>query len=159
MTKEKIKKLISENIYFKGLDEKHLDFLVKNSNLVEFKAEDFIFSYRDEAKSFYLINQGLVSLQMFSHEKGEIALEQIKAGEILGWSWLNPPFTWRFDAYSNTDTELIVFDGQAIRNKMEKDTKFGYFIQKIFIHIIAERLQATRLRLLEELGDNIFIPE
>lgn len=159
MSKEEIKQIISGNTYFKALDEKHLDFLVKNSNLIEYKAEDFIFSFRDEAKYFYLISKGLVTLQMFSHEKGSIALEEIKAGEILGWSWLNPPFTWRFDAYSNIDTELIVFDGEAIRTKMEKDTKFGYFIQKIFIHIIAERLQSTRLRLLEELGDNIFIPE
>lgn len=154
-----IKKIIHTNIHFKDIDEKYINFLVKHANFTNYKSNDFIFNFRDKADNFYLIVKGKVSLQMFSHERGEIVLEEIKEGEILGWSWLKDPCTWRFDALSITDTTLISFNAKAIKDKMNKNSKFGYQIQNIFMSIIIERMQSTRLRLLKELGDNIYIPD
>lgn len=159
MDKEEIKSLISTNKHFKNLDEKHIEFLATNSIFVEYNKDDFIFNYRDKAEHFYLVIKGIVNLQFFSHEKGSIVLEEIKEGELLGWSWLKPPFMWRFDALSLTDTKLLCFDADKILKKMNQNSKFGYAVQNIFMNIITDRLQSTRIRLLKELGDNIYIPD
>lgn len=159
MNKEDIVILIRENVYFKDLDIKHIDFLANNSKISEYNKDDFIFNYRDRADNFYLILKGKINLQFFSHEKGEITLEEIKEGELLGWSWLKSPYMWRFDAFSLTDTKLLVFDANKIKNKMQKNSKFGYDIQSIFMNVVIDRLQSTRIRLLKELGDNVYIHE
>ncbi|MFN8577888.1 MAG: cyclic nucleotide-binding domain-containing protein [Candidatus Sericytochromatia bacterium] len=159
MNKEEIIQLIKSNSYFNVLDEKSIDFLADNAKYIEYNKDDFIFSYRDKADSFYLIIKGKVNLQFFSHKKGEIVLEEKKEGEILGWSWLKEPYMWKFDGFSLTDSKLLVFNAEKIKSKMDKNNKFGYAVQSIFMNILIDRIQASRIRLLKELGDNIYISE
>ncbi len=156
---ENLKNLIKGNILFKDLGNEYIDFLTQNASLIEYSSEQFLFFARDQADYFYLILEGKVAVQMFSHEKGEIIIEEIKSGELLGWSWLKKPYKWKFDAITLKKTKLIAFDAEVIRNKMESNNEFGYKIQSIFMSLVIERLYATRLRLLKELGDNIYIPD
>lgn len=142
---------------FGELEEEHLQFLAENARILEYDSEEFIFSTREYAENFYIVKEGEISLYHFSPERGSIKIETVSVGEIIGWSWLVPPYKWSFDCLTEYGAILISFDANKIKEKMEEDYFFASKIQSIFIKIIAERLHATRLRLSRELGDNIYI--
>ena len=80
-------------------------------------------------------------------------IETIEAGEVIGWSWLFPPYRWHFDARALTQVRATAFDGACLRGKCEEDSGLGYDLMSRFAQILIERLQWTRLRLLDVYGD------
>ena len=76
----------------------------------------------------------------------------MEAGEVFGWSWLFPPYRWHFDVQALDLTRALVFDGQCLRAKCEADHDLGYALMQRFAQVIVQRLQATRLQLLDLYG-------
>ncbi len=70
----------------------------------------------------------------------------------MGWSWLLAPYQWRFDAIAQEAVRAVVFDVGCLRTKMEEDPRLGYQLLSRFLPIVVDRLQATRLRLLDLYG-------
>ncbi|MBO0783363.1 MAG: hypothetical protein J2P37_31505 [Ktedonobacteraceae bacterium] len=96
-----------------------------------------------------MLHEGRVALETFSGERGAITIETIEAGEALGWSWLFPPYRWHFSARVLEPVQAIVLDGERLRIRGEEDCDFGYDLVKRVAHIVIQRLQATRLQLLD----------
>jgi hypothetical protein len=84
-----------------------------------------------------------------------MTVETIEAGEILGWSWLFPPYRSHFDARALSSVRATAFDGACLRGKCEDDPALGYDLVKRFAQVFTERLQWTRLRLLDVYGDGV----
>ena len=82
-------------------------------------------------------------------------VETIEAGEVLGWSWLFPPYRTHFDARALSSVRATSFDGGCLRAKCEADPSLGYDLMKRFAQVFSERLQWTRLRLLDIYGDRV----
>ena len=85
--------------------------------------------------------------------RGAVVIETIEAGEVVGWSWLFPPYQWHFDARAVSLVRATSFDGVCLREKCEQDPAFGYDLMSRFTQVLIERLQWTRLRLLDVYGD------
>jgi CRP/FNR family transcriptional regulator, cyclic AMP receptor protein len=145
---ETLKGILAGHAFFKDLEEKYLDLLVGCASNVRFEAGEFVFRQGTEASQFYLIRQGAVSLEMFAAGRGAVTIQTLGAGEILGWSWLIPPYRWMFDARASELTRAIALDGKCLRNKSEQDHDLGYELLKRFAQVVGERLDATRLQLL-----------
>ena len=79
-------------------------------------------------------------------------IETLDAGDVLGWSWLFEPYQVRFDARAVETVHAIAYDGACLRGKCEADPVLGYELIKRFARIMTERLQATRIRLLDVYG-------
>ncbi len=79
-----------------------------------------------------------------------LGIQLLGAGQVLGYSWLIPAYTWTFQARAQQDTELLRFDGTAVLAHCEEDSAFGYPIMKKFSILMAERLEAARGRMMEE---------
>jgi CRP-like cAMP-binding protein len=107
----------------------------------------------EEANHFYLIRSGKVTLQLMTPNKGPVIIQTLHEGDILGWSWLIPPFTWHFDAQAIELTRMIALDGKCLRTKCESDHDLGYELLKRFADILTKRLESTRLQLLDIYGD------
>ena len=73
---------------------------------------------------------------------------------MLGWSWLIPPYRWRFSARTQQATQALAFDGKFLRAKCEEDHDLGYELLKRFSRVFSERLQATRVQLLDVYAAN-----
>jgi CRP-like cAMP-binding protein len=116
---------------------------------VRFDAGQFILREGEDANYFYLIRHGKVALEIFAGHRGPITVETLEDGDIVGWSWLFPPYRWRFDARAVEITRAIALDGKCLRTKSEQDHDLGYELLKRFARIVEERLQATRLQLLD----------
>jgi CRP-like cAMP-binding protein len=149
---ESLKPLLAEHPFFRGLDESALGLIVGCAANVRFEPGTFIAREGQEANRFYLVRDGTVALEIFSPQRGPIVIQTLEAGDILGWSWLVSPYHWHFDARAVTLTRVIALDGKCLRGKCEEDHHLGYLLLKRFAPIIEQRLEATRLQLLDMYG-------
>ena len=145
---ETLQKILAEHPFAQGLEERHAVLLTGCAANVHFDARQVIFREGEEANQFYLVREGKLAVELFAAERGAITILTVGAGEVLGWSWLVPPYRWKFDARALEPTRAIALDGKCLRTKAEQDHDLGYELLKRVAHIMEERLQATRLQLL-----------
>jgi CRP-like cAMP-binding protein len=135
---------------FADLDKAYLDIVLRGASHVKFDPEQYIFRENQPADRFFLLRHGRVALEIGPPgEERTLTIQHIETGEVLGWSWLVPPYKWHFDARAVWQTRAIALDGKYIRQRCEEQHDFGYALFKRFSPIIMQRLQATRLQLLE----------
>jgi CRP/FNR family cyclic AMP-dependent transcriptional regulator len=144
--------LLAEHPFFKGLDRRFLELLVGCATNVRFDAGEYIFKEGEEANSFYIIRRGHVALEIFAPGRGPLAVQTLGEGEVLGWSWLIPPYHWHSSARAVELTRAIALDAACLRQKCDEDHDLGYELMKRFAPVIVDRLQATRLQLLDLYG-------
>ena len=147
-----IESLLKEHPFFKGIAPRYLKTIVGCAANVRFDAGRFIFHEGEEAKKFYIIRKGRVALEISAVGHGIITIQTLGEGEVLGWSWLFPPYRWFSNARVIEPTIAIVLDGKCLRKKCEDDYNLGYDLMKRFVQIVIQRLQATRLQLLDIYG-------
>jgi CRP/FNR family transcriptional regulator, cyclic AMP receptor protein len=146
---QSLEPILATHPFFKDLDKPYLELLTGCASNVRFEAGEYILHQGDEANNFYIIRHGNVALEMLVPGRGPITIETVGEGEVLGWSWLFPPHHWRFDARAIELTRAIALDGVCLREKCEADHNLGYELMKRFAEIVTQRLQATRLQLLD----------
>jgi CRP-like cAMP-binding protein len=144
--------ILAEHPFFRGLPAEDLQFLMSCASNVRFEANQMISREGEEANYFYLIREGKVALEVFAPERGTVIVQTVGAGEVLGWSWIVPPYLWRFDARAVERTRAIALDGKCLRKKFEENPRLGYELLKRVAGVFAERLLATRLQLLDVYG-------
>jgi len=145
--------ILAEHPFLKGLAPPQIELIAGCASNVRFNKGDYIFREDEEADRFYLIRHGLVALDVFVPQRGPVTIDTIQEGEVLGWSWLFPPYRWHFDARALQLTRAVAFDGKCLREKCEKDSHLGYELVMRFSQIIMQRLQSARLQLLDLYGD------
>ena len=151
---ETLELILAEHPFFKGLDERYLSLAVGCASNVRFEEGSFIAREGQDADHFYLIRHGKVALEIFAPNHGAIAIHTVEAGDIFGSSWLVPPYRWRFDARATELTRAIALDGKCLRAKCEENHDLGYELLKRIVTIMGQRLEATRLQLLDVYGTN-----
>jgi CRP/FNR family transcriptional regulator, cyclic AMP receptor protein len=144
--------ILARHPFFDGLDQSHLHVLVGCATNVRFAPGAFLFRAGEEANVFFLVREGRIAIEIAPPGMPAHTVQTVGPGEILGWSWLIPPYHWKFDARVIEDTRAIALDGQCLRAKCEQDHGLGYELLKRVAHIMEERLQATRLQLLDVYG-------
>jgi signal-transduction protein with cAMP-binding, CBS, and nucleotidyltransferase domain len=144
---EKIESVLRKHPFFKELKQEHLDILAGCASYVNFKAGETIFKEKQEVSSFCLIHDGLVALEVRQVSK-PIIVETLQANDLLGWSWIFPPYQAHFDCHATKNTTLIAFDAKYLREKCERDHDFGYELMKRIMRVVAHRLEVTRIQLL-----------
>ena len=146
---EPLERIIGEHPFFVGLADDFLSLMVSCAANVRFKPGTYILKEGDAADTFYLIREGKVALELFAPQHKPIIVSTIGIGEILGWSWLLEPYRWKFNARAVGDVRAIALDGKCLRNKCEENHDLGYEVLKRFAGIMEQRLDATRLQLLD----------
>ena len=139
--------------FFEGMSEDELALIAGCGRNVRFDAGETIFRQGDAADTFFVIRHGTVAVGNFVPPRGELVIETIEAGDLLGWSWLFPPYRSHFDARALSTVRATQFDGTCLRDKCAADPAFGYDLMSRFAQVLIERLQWTRLRLLDVYGD------
>ena len=76
-----------------------------------------------------------------------LTVQTLHDGDILGWSWLIPPYKWKYDGRAAEMTRAIAFDGKCLRDKCEHDHDMGYELLKRIASILGEHLDSTRFQL------------
>jgi CRP-like cAMP-binding protein len=126
----------------------HLDIVVHGAGEAKFEAGAMLFREREPANRFFLIQKGKVLLEAHDPADGTVPVQELGVGDVIGWSWLLPPFAWHFQARVLEPTEVIVLDGAHLLVAAERDNKFGYELMKRIAQVVIGRVQATRKQLL-----------
>jgi CRP-like cAMP-binding protein len=150
---KRLEEVLAEVPFLAGLGADQLELLAGCARNVHFDDGELLFREGEPADTFYVVRQGSVSLEIHAPARGGMAIETIEAGEVIGWSWLFPPYRWHFDARALSPVRATAFDGECLRGKSEADPALGYDLMKRFAQVLIERLQWTRLRLLDVYGD------
>lgn len=147
-----IDELLAEARAFEGMDPAHLELIAGCAGNEVFEQGAYLMREGDPANRFYVVRRGRVALETFVPQRGGLTVETIEDGELLGWSWLVPPYRVHLDARALVEAHVIGFDAACLRGKCDQDPKLGYELMKRFVPVIVERLQATRFRLLDVYG-------
>jgi CRP-like cAMP-binding protein len=144
--------LIADSPTFAGLAPRHLALIAGCGHNERFDAGAPLFTEGDPADRFFLIRTGAVAVEIAAPGRGALVLETLHDGEVAGWSWLFPPHRWQFSGRAAVPTSVIAFDGTCLRGKCDADHELGYQLMRRFASALVERLQATRLQLLDVYG-------
>lgn len=145
--------LINEHPFLDGLSTDWLDRMSVQARRANYHAGYRLFSQGGRSEHFWLIRHGRVALDIDAPGRGHVTIETIGAGSVLGWSWQFPPYRWQFGAVATEPTRTIRFDAEGVRRLCEEDAALGYELSQRFMSIAVQRLQATRMRLLDLYGD------
>jgi CRP-like cAMP-binding protein len=136
--------------FFQGLALSHLNALADVAMESEFQTGECIFRENDPANRFYLILSGSVILRSGTSGSGAVELQRLGAGEVLGWSWLFPPYQWHFEAVADEPTKAIFFYGTRLREQCDEDPSLGYQLMKRMALVVIDRLQNARMHLVKD---------
>jgi CRP-like cAMP-binding protein len=132
-----------------GMSEHHIRLLIDCAMKSRFEPGEIIFREGETANRFYLIEQGEVALDSRVGEGEPVTIETVRSGDLLGWSWLFPPYVWHFSARAIQPTSALFFYGTILREYCERDHALGYELFKRMSEVMTRRLQAARARLLK----------
>lgn len=144
--------VLREHPFFAGLDEDYRDLVAGCAANEVFPAGAYIYKEGDPADKFYLVRFGKVAIEVYVPGKAPIIVETLDSGELMGWSWLLPPYHCRFDARAIELTRLISLDAACLRGKMDADPVLGYELYKRFAPVIAARMAAARRQMIDMYG-------
>ena len=152
MATKSLEELIAAAPLFAGLPGAHLALIAGCGANEHLAAGEELFREGAPAERFYLIREGAVALQVDAPGRGGLVIETLHEGDVVGWSWLFEPYRWEFDARATVPTATVCFDGACLRRKCEEDHELGYQLMRRFAALLIDRLQATRLQLLDVYG-------
>jgi CRP/FNR family transcriptional regulator, cyclic AMP receptor protein len=151
---QQLEEILAQVPFFEGLAEDEIALIAGCGSNVHLDVGETIFRQGDAADNFYVIRHGTVAVGNFVPPRGELVIETLEAGDLLGWSWLFPPYRAHFDARALTAVRATQFDGACLRDKCAADPVLGYDLMSRFAQVLIERLQWTRLRLLDIYGSD-----
>jgi CRP-like cAMP-binding protein len=148
---EGLERIVREHPFYSGMKEEFLELISGCAKNVRFEAGQYMFNEGQPADQFYLLRSGRVALQISAPER-TLTVQTVGEDEIVGASWLVPPYRWGFDAKALELTRAIAMDAACLRGKCEGDHDLGYELMKRFMPILIQRLHATRLQILDVYG-------
>ncbi len=149
---EGLDRVLREHPFFEGMNDAYRELVAGCAANEVFHAGDYVYREGDPADKFYLIRHGRVALEVHVPGKTPIIVETLKSDDLMGWSWLVPPYRASFDARAQELTRLVSLDAACLRGKMEKDSALGYELHKRFAPVVAARLAAARRQLIDLYG-------
>lgn len=149
---EGLERILGEQPFFAGFPDAHKCLIGGCARNHLFQAEHYLFREGEPANEFFVIRHGKVALEIAAPGQAPVVVTTLGAGEIVGASWLVPPYRWTFDARAVELTRAIGINAECLRGKCEADHDLGYEMMKRFLPVFLKRLDATRLQLLDVYG-------
>jgi hypothetical protein len=143
-----------EHPFFAGFEEAFCKLVCGCARNVRFESGQYLFREGEPANEFYLLRHGRVALEIAPPGRSAVTFQTVGEGEIVGVSWLIPPYRWTYDARALDLVRAIGMDATCLRQKCEADHDLGYEMMKRFMPVLIQRLQATRLQIVDVYGSS-----
>jgi len=144
--------IVSEHRFFADLNAATIELLAGCARNVVFQPGEYLFHTGDPADEFYLIRHGRVALDIVAPGRSAVTFQTVGPDELVGVSWLLPPYRWIHDARAVDAVRAIGMDATCLRRKCDSDHDLGYEMMMRFVPVLVSRLQATRVQLLDIYG-------
>lgn len=134
--------------FLHGMSRNHLAMLARAASDVTAPAGHRFFEDGGHAARFWLVQSGHVTVDVHVPGLGRVPVDTIGMGELIGWSWLFPPFTWAFGAVAASLVEAFEFDARTVRAWCASDPALGYEVTRRVAEVLTTRLKSARNRLI-----------
>ena len=149
---EDLAEILANHRFFAHMKPDFIQILARCASLKNYNPQEMLGIEGEASDFFFAVLDGRVAIETYQPTLNRSVLLTIHGGEIVGWSWLFPPYEWAFDARALSPVRTIAFDTQSVREKCEWDTALGFDLIKRFSRVMTLRLKATRLQLLDMYG-------
>lgn len=148
-TMDTLQTLVTGHPFLVGLRPEFCQIFQECASACRFASQQQIFREGEDADHFYLILTGSVALETFVPGCGTVIIQNLEAGEALGWSWLFPPYQWHFTATTREPTELVSLEAAVLRAQAEQDRGFRDELLTRIVKTLYQRLMGTREQLID----------
>lgn len=142
----------ASHAFLQGLSEQHRMRLASGVRPFVAAPGEYLGREGLPAHAFFLIQSGQVSLGSHLSERGAVPIQTVGPGEVVGWSWLLPPYRWQFDARAVDAVQGLAFDAAWLREQCEQDHELGYHLLRQLLAVVSSRLAACRVQRLDIYG-------
>jgi len=143
---------LTEHRFFAGMESGHLEVLTGCGRNVVIPAHAPVMREGGPADTFWALRSGRIAVGVMVPGRGMQTIETLHAGDVLGWAWMFSPYRWHFDADSLDEIHAVTFDAVCLRAKCAADPALGFDLSQRCAGVLAQRLHATRMRLLDLYG-------
>jgi CRP/FNR family transcriptional regulator, cyclic AMP receptor protein len=150
MADDTIHAYLAQHPFFAGLPSHYLTLLSSHATFQTFTPQQRVFKQDTDADKFFIVRSGKVTLEIPAVSGEPLTIQTVGDGDLLGWSWLIPPYRWLFEARAITPSTLVVMDGVKLRAACDNDPKLGYDLLRRFAVLMSERLSASRLAAIKQ---------
>jgi len=144
-----IEEYLPDHPFFEGLDAQTLALVAGCATNISIAAGQYLCHEGDPADRFFVVRRGRVAIEVHGPAAGTLVLDTADEGDVVGWSWLVPPYRSTFDARAAEATGVVAFDGACLRGKCEQDPRLGYELMQRVSKVMNGRLVAAQVRLLD----------
>jgi len=148
MTRETLVTLLQKHPFVGEFQPQHIEKLSALAKEVQFERDQVIFHEGDECHDFYLIVKGRVALEIEAPGH-TFRVQTLHEGDELGWSAILMGRGKHFQARALQPVDALAFDGAALLDACRADPAFGFALMYRMLGVVSERLQATRLQVLD----------
>jgi CRP-like cAMP-binding protein len=149
VSKDELVSYLRLHTIFSDLEPEHIEVLARHCEEKEFSAGHLLFRQGESAEHFYILREGSIKVEVPAISGPALVVQTLGEGDVLGWSWLIPPYRWTFEAKAVKDSKVLMFDGKFLLQHCESDADFGYALMKRFAGLMSERLHAARLKMMD----------
>ena len=149
---EGLDRILAEHPFFAGFSPEDQHFIAGCARNHRFNAGEYLFHEGDAANEFFLIRHGKVALDIAAPGRAPVLFKTSGEGELVGVSWLAPPYRWMHDARAVDLVRAIGIDATCLRAKCEADPRLGYEMAKRLQPILMGRLHELQLQVLDVYG-------
>lgn len=154
-----LQELMKAHRFFTHLKPEYIETIADCVSLKSYKPQEMLGKEGTSSDYFFALLNGRVAIETSHPGIGPVVLQTLHGGEVVGWSWLFPPYEWVFDARALTEVQALAFEGHCLHKKCENDSALGFDLMKRFAQVMTLRLKATRLQLLDMYGNKSSINE
>lgn len=144
---------VTRHSFLEGMSPQQAEQVMGQASRMVFEAGDALMHVGDPEPGAHLIVSGLVALQVNSPTRGPVVVETLMPNETVGWSWLVYPHRSTFDVVALESTVTYHLHSQGTRALCEADHDLGFLVARRLLGVVAQRLAATRVRLLDLYAD------
>lgn len=151
---EALEEVVAKVALFQGMKREHIGLLSGCATEVRYEAGDYPSRAGAHSDRFWVVRDGRLALELWAPGRGSITIAIMTPGDVVGFSWLVPPYQTQFDVHAVAPTRALLFDGRALRERCERDPELGYQLMSRFGGLMVERILVLTMQLLDIHGDH-----
>lgn len=152
MNQKSIADVLRAHAFFRDLPDADVEFIAGCGRNKIVKAGEWLAHEGDPADTFYILRSGKASIIAHIPQRGEVILQTVTGDDVVGWSWLFPPYQWTFSVRALDTVHAVELNGVCLREKCDRDNSMGYRLMKKFVEFMTSRVRATRMQLMDVYG-------
>ncbi len=143
---------LSHLAFTQGLEPEEQRRIAELASPCAWDAGATVFREGDRDSTLYLVEVGRVAIEISVPGRGRVTILTVGPGEVFGWSSLFFQRPKTASARTVEPTRALALDAARLRALCDADTRVGYLLTQRILAVVSERLQATRMQLLDIYG-------